>query len=211
MTCPSCGRRKGRRDCPALGQTICSVCCGSKRLTEIACPTSCRYLAAARQHPPGIVLRQQRQDAERLLPILQSLDEPQRGVFLLLNGMILRHEPTGFARLTDDDVVDAATSLASTLETEARGLIYEHAPQSPTARRLAKEIRAMLDRVRGEGVSLGDAAEVLRAIARGAEQMRTVSEGDAAAYLMLMKRVLATETDETAAEPHSSGPAIILP
>ena len=25
MSCPSCGQRKGRRDCPALGQPICTV------------------------------------------------------------------------------------------------------------------------------------------------------------------------------------------
>src|SRR5436190_794862 len=32
VTCPLCGQRKARRDCPAVGQRICAVCCGTKRL-----------------------------------------------------------------------------------------------------------------------------------------------------------------------------------
>ena len=35
MACPVCGQRKARRECPALGQTICTVCCATKRLVEI--------------------------------------------------------------------------------------------------------------------------------------------------------------------------------
>ena len=42
--CPSCGQRKGQRSCPALGAAICSLCCGTKRQKEIACPESCQYL-----------------------------------------------------------------------------------------------------------------------------------------------------------------------
>jgi len=41
--CVYCGNRKGKRECPALGGLICSVCCGEHRATEINCPTDCRY------------------------------------------------------------------------------------------------------------------------------------------------------------------------
>jgi class 3 adenylate cyclase len=42
--------------------------------------------------------------------------------------------------LNDDDVADAAGALAATFETAARGVIYEHAPESLVARRLADDL-----------------------------------------------------------------------
>ena len=60
--CPLCGVRKAKRDCPALGQRICAVCCATKRLKEINCPDTCVYLASARSHPAAIVQRRQERD-----------------------------------------------------------------------------------------------------------------------------------------------------
>ncbi len=40
--CMVCGRR-AQRPCPTLGGTICSVCCGSKRGSEIECAAECQY------------------------------------------------------------------------------------------------------------------------------------------------------------------------
>lgn len=37
-----CGR-KGRRECPALNEIICSGCCGTKRISDISCPSECQY------------------------------------------------------------------------------------------------------------------------------------------------------------------------
>jgi hypothetical protein len=47
--CVKCDKRKGKRHCPALGQSICSLCCGQFREKEIHCPPSCSFLA---QHKP---------------------------------------------------------------------------------------------------------------------------------------------------------------
>lgn len=41
--CGFCGKRKGKRPCPALG-AICSECCGVHRQKEITCPSHCAYL-----------------------------------------------------------------------------------------------------------------------------------------------------------------------
>ncbi len=40
--CESCGK-KAKRDCPALGGSICTLCCGSKRGSEIDCPAECPF------------------------------------------------------------------------------------------------------------------------------------------------------------------------
>ena len=191
MSCPLCHVRKERRACPALHQTICPVCCGSKRLTEIQCPEDCVYLASAREHPAAVVRRQQEHDIAILLPTLQGLTERQHQLFFLFQSLIARHTPEGFARLLDDDVAEAAAAVASTLETAARGVIYEHAAQSRPAQRLAAEMKTMLAEMQQQGAKVYDreAAIVLRAIEKGARETRKVEPGDAS-YLTLMARLL---------------------
>ena len=208
MSCPVCESRKPRRACPALHQTICAVCCGTKRLVEIQCPDDCVYLVSAREHPAAVVKRQQEHDVSVLLPTLQGLTERQYQLFFLFQSLIARHTPEGFARLVDDDVADAAASVAATLETAARGVIYEHAAQSRPAQRLAGEMTAMLAEMRQEGARVYDreAAVVLRAIEKGARETRRVEPGDAS-YLTLMGRLLQRNR---AAAPAKS-PSLIVP
>ena len=208
MSCPVCRVRKPRRACPALNQTICAVCCGTKRLVEIQCPDDCVYLASAREHPAAVVKRQQEHDVSVLLPTLQGLTERQHQLFFLFQSLIARHTPEGFARLVDDDVADAAAAVAATLETAARGVIYEHAAQSRPAQRLAGEITAMLAEMRQQGAKVYDreAVVVLRAIEKGARETRRVEPGDAS-YLTLMGRLL----QRNRATPPARTPSLIVP
>ena len=87
-------------------QTICTVCCATKRLVEINCPTDCPHLAAAREHPAAVVKRQQERDVAMLLPTVRELTERQHQLFFLFQTAIARHTPEGFARLNDDDVAE---------------------------------------------------------------------------------------------------------
>lgn len=48
--CSHCGRRKAKRDCPALGNALCSLCCGLIRNKDIHCPESCHHLAQSRPY-----------------------------------------------------------------------------------------------------------------------------------------------------------------
>ena len=211
MSCPICHTRKPRRACPALHQTICPVCCGTKRLTEIQCPDDCVYLTSAREHPAAIVKRQQDHDVAILLPTLQGLSERQHQLFFLFQSLIARHTPEGFSRLLDDDVADAAAAVAATLETAARGVIYDHAAQSRPAQRLASEMKAMLADLQQQGVKVYDreVAIVLRAIEKGARETRAIKPGDAS-YLTLMARLLQRNKTrkESPAEPARS---LIIP
>lgn len=191
MNCPLCKSRKARRGCPALNQTICPVCCGTKRLTEIRCPPTCGYLASSREHPAAVVRRQQERDVAAVLPTLRDLTGRQQQLFFLLQTAIVRHTPEGFARLVDEDIAEAAASVAATLETAARGVIYEHAAQSLTAQRLATAITALLAEMRQQGATIYDAeaAVALRSIERGAREVGRRGGGDTA-YLALMGRLL---------------------
>jgi hypothetical protein len=218
MLCPVCRTRKARRGCPALGQTICAVCCGTKRLTEIACPSDCVYLASAREHPAAVVRRQQERDLAVLIPTIQRLTERQYQLFFVFQTAIARHKPEGFARLLDDDVADAAAAMAATLETAARGVIYEHGTHSLVAQRLVAEMKALLAELREQGAKVYDSevAIVLRAIEQGAREARTGAEGGDVAYLTLMARLLQHNSARPSSEPAtasgtSGGSSLIIP
>ena len=216
MVCPVCHQRKARRACPALLQTICTVCCGTKRLVEIDCPSDCAYLASAREHPAAVVRRQQERDVAALLPAIRQFTERQHQLFFVIHAEIARHQPEGFTRLVDDDVADAAGALASTLETAARGVIYERTPQSLPAQRLATELGTFLARMKEQGATVYDheAAIVLRAIEQGARDTRTLVEGGDTAYLSLMSRLLQASPaarHQSPTEESRASSSLILP
>ena len=217
MACPVCGQRKARRECPALRQTICTVCCATKRLVEINCPPDCAHLAAAREHPAAVVRRQQERDVSVLMPTIRELTERQHQLFFLFHTAIARHSPEGFGRLNDADVADAAAALASTFETASRGVIYEHAPESPVARDLAADLKNMLEEMRKQGARVYDheTAVVLRAIEQGARELPQALGGAADAYLLLMGRLLQVnrlaQTARTGNPDDRPGSSIVVP
>jgi hypothetical protein len=53
--CPICNKRRAERYCPAKGEQICAVDCGTEREVSIDCPADCSYLLAAhrweQEHP----------------------------------------------------------------------------------------------------------------------------------------------------------------
>jgi AcrR family transcriptional regulator len=193
MTCPVCNQRKARRACPALGQQICTVCCGTKRLVEIRCPDGCGYLATARQHPAAVVQRQYVNDLEALRPTLQDLTEVQQQICLVLLSVVVRHGAAeSLERILDEDVAHAAAALANTLDTAAKGVIYEHQPPSLPAQRLVSQLREVLDRLSREthGPSLErDAAAALRGIERGVRAVPRPA-GNPDAYMSVVRRLI---------------------
>ncbi len=146
MTCPLCQARPAKRQCPALGRQICAVCCGTKRLVEIRCPADCGYLASSRKHPAAATKRQHEHDVTLLMPAMAEMTDRQSRFFFLFQSIVARHPSDALRPLVDADVAEAADSVARTLDTASRGVIYESTPQSLTAQELARELRP---RVRG--------------------------------------------------------------
>src|ERR1700687_3769925 len=46
-SCPICNKRRPERFCPAQGDKICAVCCGTERERTLDCPSDCAYLIKA--------------------------------------------------------------------------------------------------------------------------------------------------------------------
>ena len=204
--CPLCTGRRAGRECPALGRRICAVCCGTKRQVEINCPPDCSYLRTSQAHPPAVVQRQQERDMLFVLPMMQGLTTRQQEVLVLIQGF-LRTERPDAAGLVDDDVARAARALAETYETASRGIIYEHVAALPAAARLGADIKALIERTRGEGITIrdADAAVVLRRIERAAGAAGKTLPGGDTAFLGLLKRVL--RDPGPAARPAPDDPA----
>ena len=221
MRCPLCDTRTARRACPALGRDICPVCCGTKREVGIRCPDSCAYLSASRAHPPATVRRQQDQDLAVLTPGLAGLSESRQQLLLFSLTLINRFKGDSLDAANDGDVVSAAGALASTYETAARGVIYEHRADSAPARRIAEGIRDLFDQL-GRGRPSGfaaDAAAVLRRIEERARAVQQLAASNPRAFLELAgrvgRRLGAPEAGTRPADGQGAAPAagsrIILP
>jgi len=215
VLCPLCGQRKARRACPALGKQICAVCCGTKRLVQIQCPPDCAYLATARDHPPAATVRQQQRDLGLLVQFMRDLSERQSQLFFVVNSFLVGYRPAELQPLVDDDVAEAAAAQAATLETSARGVIYEHRPASLPAERLMRALKPLLEEAGGKGRTAfdRDAAVVLRRIEEAARGARAGDEANRRAFLDLIARVL-RKTDGDHNEPIAApadGPRLIVP
>ena len=192
QACVSCGRRKGRRACPALDGPICSTCCGTKRLTEIPCPPDCAYLETAKQHPPAVVQRRHEREARFLIPLLHDLSDRQHRLFLFVQSVIARHRPAALPPLVDADVAEATGALAATLETERRGIIYEHRAASLPAQRLEQALDQALQAPRQNAPTSfdRDLVAVLRRTERAGREASAALSGDDCTYLDLVQHTL---------------------
>jgi hypothetical protein len=197
VTCPLCGIRRARRGCPAVGQQICAVCCGTKRLVEIQCPSDCSWLASAREHPPATAVRQQQRDVALLAQGMRDFSQRQSQLFFLVATFLVRYEPPELQAIVDEDVVEAATALAGTFETASRGVIYDHRPASLPAERLVTALKpAIAEAGQGAGSSFErDAAVVLRRVAESAANASGASGNARRPFLDLLGRVISKTPD----------------
>lgn len=149
MKCVVCGERKGKRECPAKNGLICAQCCGEKRVVEIACPADCQHLKSGQSY----------QSFKKYIAILESQTEPSRrralfDALTLWEPVVAGIEETivSFAAnlraLRDRDVLEAVETVLKTLETERKGVIFEHRSANPIVQSLVREIHTDLEEAR---------------------------------------------------------------
>jgi hypothetical protein len=210
--CPLCSSRRAKRACPALAREICPVCCGTKRLVEISCPPDCVHLSASRAHPAAVVQRQHERDMRFLLPLVADLSEAQYRLFMFAAAIALQHARQATPAPLDADVAEAAASVAATLETARKGIIYEHQAASIPGQRLAAEIsRALREAAGRAGADAGrlerDAAAALRrleAAARAAGADAPDPARPESSWLAIADRLMTRPAADAAAEPSAS-------
>jgi hypothetical protein len=111
------------------------------------------------------VQRQRELDVARVRRIFEGLSSRQVDLFSVATAVIGQESP----RPTDSDVAEAAIAQASTLDTAARGILYEHQPTSLAAQRLVRRFREVLEHEEARlPRTSAVAAEVFRRIAEAA-------------------------------------------
>lgn len=141
--CPKCSTRKAKRECPALAQAICPVCCAKSRMIELACPESCVYLKEARKSTaqrrmPKFVQYLAANDKREALAGFRRFEM----ILFLLERAIVEVQRYRFRDLRDEEALDGVKNALKTYETLDRGIIYEHPSESP---RVQAVTRAALD------------------------------------------------------------------
>jgi hypothetical protein len=170
-------------------------------------------LTAAREHPSAQLVRQQQEDVAVLAHATRDLSESQSRLFVAINAFFAQYQPPDIHTVIDQDVVEAAAALASTFETAARGVIYEHRPTSRQAERLTSGLKALLDETdRNGGTALQrDAALVLRRVEEAIGVRRAAHPGEPRDYLEVLGRIFSSRRDAGAQDVAPSGSRLIVP
>lgn len=148
MKCILCGRRKGKRFCPAKNTSICAQCCGEKRVLEIDCPESCAYLKAGREREASL-------ESARFYRTADPLEQQKRARVVadfepvladLHSAIVLERQAS--RDLTDAEVLGALDCLLKTLRTEDHGLIYETTSSNLRADALRRQFSGLIESYR---------------------------------------------------------------
>ena len=144
MSCPICNKRKPERYCPAKGEKICAVCCGTEREVTIDCPADCSYLVAAHRYEEEH--RKPVPTAEVPFPDVAfspDLIHERRPVVSGLSYTILKYA-VGQPSLVDADALAALAALAETYRTLGSGIYYEKPPDAALPQGLYAELVKMI-------------------------------------------------------------------
>ena len=135
MSCPICEKRKAARFCPAKGEKICAVCCGTEREVSIDCPSDCTYLIAAHryedQHQRSLPEDTPLLDVKVSQDVIYTHQNVISGLAFTAAKFSGAHPAT-----TDSDVLAALQALAETYKTLGSGIYYERPPDATIPREL---------------------------------------------------------------------------
>jgi len=144
LPCLICEKRPPKRSCPAKGEIICAVCCGTEREVTIDCPSDCRYLIASRAH-----------DLERQEVDKSKIPFPDKRIPTLFVAesqpllLALSYSLCAAARenhlVVDTDILAALQALGETYQTLTGGIYYEKPPEFRTHREIYEALKAGIE------------------------------------------------------------------
>jgi hypothetical protein len=143
--CPICNKRRAERFCPAKGEKICTVDCGTEREVTIDCPSDCAFLIAAH--------RWEKSEAKPTVPSEVAFPDVSfpadlirlRREFLSGLGYAVLVYARSRPSLTDAELFDAARAAAEAYRTLISGIYYEKPPQNQIAAGLYAAIAKFIE------------------------------------------------------------------
>jgi hypothetical protein len=163
------------------------------------------------------VQRQHERDVKALAPFLTDVTERRYALLLWLHAGTAPYRASAIPAVQDADLAEAAECLAATLETAAKGIIYEHPAPTIPGQRLVDEFRRAIAHVEGDrpGRLANDAAAALRLMARLARGL-SKSDPSPTALVGLLDRLVGRHSQADASAhpdqtpPNDGGPKIVL-
>jgi len=157
VSCPICEKRKAARFCPAKGEKICAVCCGTEREVSIDCPSDCSYLVAAHRYE---------NEHRRSLPAdTPWLDEKIPQDIVYAHQQLMAALAFSIAKFcgvqpaaVDADVLAAIQALTQTYKTLSSGIIYEKPPDAPLPRELYAALMALISELKKQPAERANSA-----------------------------------------------------
>ncbi|MGO8736395.1 MAG: hypothetical protein ACLQVM_26780 [Terriglobia bacterium] len=145
MSCPICNHRKVKRFCPAKGENICSVCCGTEREVTIDCPADCPHLVDSRKYDEG---RRQVDWSKVPFADVRIPFEFAQSHTPLLMALIssIGEYVRDHRQVVDTDAIAALQALAETYRTLSSGLYYEKPPDYLYRRELYSALKEALEK-----------------------------------------------------------------
>jgi hypothetical protein len=131
--CPICEKRRAERYCPAKGEKICAIDCGTEREVSIDCPSDCPYLVAAHRweqsHPKPFAESEVPFPDVSFPPDLIHTRQHELAALGYTVVLYASEQPS----LNDSDVFAALQAMAETRRTLLSGIYYEKPPDYPVA------------------------------------------------------------------------------
>ena len=147
MPCPICEKRKAARFCPAKGEKICAVCCGTEREVTLDCPRDCPYLVAAHryedEHRKAYTGEVPFSDVSFSSDVIYERQRALSGLAFT----VLKFAASQ-SSLNDFDALAALRALADTYKTLVTGIYYEKPPDAALPRALYAELVQFLQQAR---------------------------------------------------------------
>jgi len=147
VSCPICEKRKGARFCPAKGETICAVCCGTGREVTIDCTPDCPHLLAAHryedEHPRSLPRDTPLLDVNLPSDVVHAHQQLMATLAFAI-AKFCATQPSA----TDSDVLTGMQALAETYKTLRSGIYYEKPPDTHLPRELYAALAALLAEVK---------------------------------------------------------------
>jgi hypothetical protein len=157
VVCPICEKRKGARFCPAKGETICAVCCGTGREVTIDCTPDCPHLLAAHryedEHPRALPAETPLLDVNLPSDVVHTHQQLMAALaFTIAKFCATRHDAT------DTDVLAGIQALAETYKTLRSGIYYEKPPDAHLPRELYAALTAFIAEVKQQQAERSNSA-----------------------------------------------------
>jgi hypothetical protein len=218
-TCPICNRRRAERFCPAKGESICAVCCGTQREVTLDCPSDCSWLLAARRHearhhhwPPG--KKPSYPDVDIPRDFVHEHYDALAGLMATIGEFAARNHP-----LHDAGALDAIRALAEAYRTLQSGIYYERPPDASLPRALydalAQFLRDFREQQAGRGgirpLNDSGAFRMLVFLLRVGELTANGRPLSRAFLDYVRQEALAVRGAETSRAADSAAPRIIIP